>query len=108
MSSRASLTSWGEGTFLALVGRSSSSGVTTKMPYGIDFHIDQLCTPSFPLGLVKTESGFIARSVETGLGIRMLVVAVISVDAYPFLAFSDLTCHLENTGIGVFLLHCAT
>ena len=37
----------------------------------------------------------------------MLVVPVISVDAYPFLAFSDLTCHLEGTGIGVFLLHCA-
>ena len=25
----------------------------------------------------------------------MLVVAVISTDVYPFLAFSDLTCHLE-------------
>ena len=37
----------------------------------------------------------------------MLVVAVISVDAYSFLAFSDLTCHLEDTGIGVFWLHCA-
>ena len=36
------------------------------------------------------------------------MVAVISVDAYPFLAFSDLTCHLEDTGIGVFQLHCAT
>ena len=35
------------------------------------------------------------------------MVAVISVNAYPFLAFSDLTCHLEDTGIGVFLLHCA-
>ena len=32
----------------------------------------------------------------------MLVVAVISVDAYPYLAFSDLTCHLED----VFWLHC--
>ena len=30
----------------------------------------------------------------------MLVVAVISVDAYPFLAFLD--HHLEDTGIGVF------
>ena len=30
------------------------------------------------------------------------MVAEISVDAYPFLAFSDLTCHLEDTGIGVF------
>ena len=30
------------------------------------------------------------------------MAAVISVDGYPFLAFSDLTCHLENMGIGVF------
>ena len=38
------------------------------------------------------------------------MVAVISVDAYPFLAFSGLTCHLEDTGIGVcvFWLHCVT
>ena len=28
----------------------------------------------------------------------MLVVAVISVDANPLLAFSDLTCHLEEVG----------
>ena len=70
------------------------------------FYIDQLSTPSFPVGLVKTDSGFIVRSVETGLGRWMLVVAVISVDAYLFLAFSDLTCHLEDTGIGVFWLHC--
>ena len=32
---------------------------------------------------------------------------MISVDAYPFLAFSDLTCHLEDTGKGVFWLHSA-
>ena len=36
----------------------------------------------------------------------MLVAA--SVDAYPFFAFSDLTCHLKDTGIGVFWLHCDT
>ena len=36
-----------------------------------------------------------------------LVVAVISVDAYPLLVFSDLTCCLEDMGIGVFWLHCA-
>ena len=71
------------------------------------FYMDQLCTLSFPTGLVKNESGFTVRSIETGLGIWTLVVAVISVDAYPFLAFSDLTCHLEDTGIGVFWLHCA-
>ena len=71
------------------------------------FYIDQLRTPSFPTGLFKTESDFIVRSVETGLGRWTLVVAVISADAYPFLAFSDLTCHLEDMGIGVFWLHCA-
>ena len=71
------------------------------------FYIDQLCTPSFPIGLVKTKSDFIVGSIETGLGKGTLVVAVISVDAYPFLAFSDLTCHLEDTEIGVFWLHCA-
>ena len=51
------------------------------------FYIDQLRTPSFPIGLVKTESGFIVRSVETGLGRWTLMVAVISVDAYPFFGF---------------------
>ena len=35
------------------------------------------------------------------------MVPVISVDAYSFFPFSDMTCHLEGTGIGVFLLHCA-
>ena len=45
------------------------------------FYINQIRTPSLPIGLVKTESGFIARS---GLGRWTLVVAVISVDAYLF------------------------
>ena len=66
------------------------------------FYIDQLRTPSFPIGWVKTESGFIVRSVKTGLERLTLVVTVISLDAYPFLAFSDLTCQLEHMGIGVF------
>ena len=44
--------------------------------------------PSFPIGLNKTESA---------LERLMLVVVVITVDAYPFLAFSELTCHLEDT-----------
>ena len=72
------------------------------------FYDDQLRTPTFPIRLVKTESGFIVRSVETSLGRWTLVVAVITVDAYPFLALLDLTCHIEDTGIGVFWLHCAT
>ena len=48
------------------------------------FYIDQLRIPSLAIGLVKTEPGFIVRSVEIGLGRWTLVVAVISVDAYPF------------------------
>ena len=37
----------------------------------------------------------------------MLVVAVISVDAYSFLTFSDIACHLEDIEIGVFWLQYA-
>ena len=70
------------------------------------YYTDQPHTPLFPIGLVKTKSDFIVRSLETGLGRLTLVVAVISVDAYRFLAFSDLTCRCEDTGIGVFSLHC--
>ena len=51
------------------------------------FYIDQLCTSSFPIVLVKTE-----LAVQTGS----------TVDAYPSLFFSDQTCHLKDTGIGVF------
>ena len=72
------------------------------------YYIDQPHSPSFPIGLVKVKSDFIVRSVETGLGRSTLVIAEISVDAYPSLAFSYLTCHLEETGIGAFWLHCAT
>ena len=60
------------------------------------FYIDQLQNPSFPVGLVKTESDVIGRSFETGLERWTLVVPVMSVDAYPFLAFSDLICHLDK------------
>ena len=35
------------------------------------------------------------------------MIAVVSVDAHPFLAFSGLTCHLEDIGIGIFRLHFA-
>ena len=31
---------------------------------------------------------------------------MITVDVYPFLAFSDLTCHLQDTGIVIFWLQC--
>ena len=51
------------------------------------FYIEQLRTRSFPIGLIKTGSGLIVRSVETGL--ETLVVAVISVDAYLFFWLSQ-------------------
>ena len=35
-SKSASLTSWGEGASLVLVGHPSSDGVMIKMPYGVD------------------------------------------------------------------------
>ena len=33
---------------------------------------------------------------------------MIIVDAYPFLTFPNLPCHLENTGIGVFWFTAAS
>ena len=72
----------------------------------MSYYSDHPCTSSFPVVLVKTKSDFMVRSAETGLWKWTLVVAVTSVDSYPFLAFSDVTCHLEDTGIGVFWLHC--
>ena len=66
------------------------------------YYINQPPTPSFVFVLVKTESDCIVRSVETGLGRCMLVVAVISVDACPLMASSNLTWLLEDKGIVVF------
>ena len=62
-----SLISCGEGASLALVGHTSSDGVTIKMPYGVDV-LRPASPPSFSIGFVKTESDFTVRSVETGLG----------------------------------------
>ena len=72
--------------------------------------VDQLRTPSSPIGLVKPESDFTVRSVETDIMRRTLVVTVISVDVYPLLVFSDLTCHLEDAEYrnSAFWLHWAT
>ena len=100
LSSRVSLTSWGEGASLALVIHPSRDIITIRISYWVDVLLHR--TPSFPIGLVKTKFDFIIRSVEISLRNQILVVAVISVGAYTFLAFSDLICHIEDTGIGVF------
>ena len=64
------------------------------------FYTDQPHTPSFPNGFIKTKFDFFVRSVETGLGEWMLVVAVISADVYLFgFLRPDIE---EDTGIGVF------
>ena len=60
------------------------------------YYINQLRIPSFLIGLVRTKSDFIVGSVETGLAKWIPVVAVISVDAYPFLTFSDLIVTLRK------------
>ena len=48
VSSGASLTAWGEGASLALVGDPSSDGVTIKLPYGVDFLHQPALHPIFP------------------------------------------------------------
>ena len=60
------------------------------------YYIDQPCFQSFPAGLVKTKSHFIVRSVETDTGRQKLVVPMISVNVYPFLAFSDLILKIKK------------
>ena len=97
----------GESAFLALNGHPSSDAFTIKIPYEVDVLLHRPAShPVFSHWVVKTKSDFIVRSVEIGLCRWMLVVPVISVNAYPFLVFLDLTCHLEDTRIGVFCLHC--
>ena len=66
----------------ALAGLSSSDNVT-KIPYGVDVLSHQA-------------------------GRWMLAVAEFNADAFPFSAFSDLACHLEDTWIGVLEIHCAS
>ena len=57
--------------------------------------------------LVKTESNFIVSSLENGLR-RQMQLAGGSCDycwCLSFFAFSDLTCHLEYTRVGVSWLY---
>ena len=52
-------------------------------------------------------NGLFSDKLGYPLNMWLGVAALISVDACPFLTFPDLTCHLEDTGIGLFWLHCA-
>ena len=51
-----SLTSWGKGVSLALIGNTPSDRVTRKILYGVDILSHQTNIPSFPIGLVAIES----------------------------------------------------
>ena len=55
VSSRVSVTSWGEGAYLALVGHPSSDGITIKIPFGVDvlLHQPALHHQLFLLGWLK-------------------------------------------------------
>ena len=69
-----SLTSWGEATFLALVGHPSSDGVTIKLPHGVDVSLHQSAWHPilFLLGWLKLNLIFflLPTSVDPGLGRR--------------------------------------
>ena len=69
------------------------------------FHKNWPRTPSFPVGLVKTESESLDH-LEPTLGDEHWYV--VNVSGYRFMTFLDLTCHLEDAGIGTFWLHCGT
>ena len=59
------------------------------------FYIDMLRTPSFPIGMVQLNLALSLDQLKSGLGRWTLVVAVISVVAYPFLAISNLPVTLK-------------
>ena len=82
--SRVNLTLWGKGASLALVDHPDSDGVTIKISYGVDVLVHQAA--SYPIFSYWVGSNWIwsIRSIMTDLGRWALVVAVISVDTYPF------------------------
>ena len=95
MFSRDSLTSWEEGVFFVLVGYPSSDSVTTKITYVVDV---TWCLASYPMILLLDQLYWLREMNADS--------AVISTDAYPFLTFSEHTCHLEDARIDIFWLHC--
>ena len=94
-----------KGASLALAGHTSSDVVTIKIPYGVDNLLHRPAVHPF-FSYWVGQNWIWILSVEIGLRRLPVVVAVISVDAYSCLVFSDLTRRLEDAGIGVFWLHC--
>ena len=76
---------------------SSASGIMGY--YGQHLMGKCFIAQTFLIRLVKIESDIIVRSFETNSGRWTLVLDVISAEAYPIFSFSDLTCHLEDTGL---------
>ena len=92
-----------KGASLALAGHTSSDVVTIKIPYGVDNLLHRPAVHPF-FSYWVGQNWIWILSVEIGLRRLPVVLAVISVDAYSFLVFSDLTRRLEDAGIGVFWL----
>ena len=103
MSSGVNLTSWGEGASLTLVGHPSIDVVTIKIPYGVNVLSHQ--PASQPINQAS-KLNLILLLDQLRL-VRTLAVAVISVDTYPFLAFSNPSSLLEDTENKVSWLHWA-
>ena len=82
----------GKGASSSLVGHPSNEGITMKI-WGRCFMLATLAAHLFLEGWLKLNLN------ETDLGRWPLVVAVIDVDAYRFLFFSDLTSHPNDPGI---------
>ena len=69
---------------LALVEHSSSVAVTIKIPYEVDVLLHwPAYQPILSYGLVKTESDFIMRLVDTGLGRWTLIVMRLNKEVVP-------------------------
>ena len=69
---------------LALVEHSSSVAVTIKIPYEVDVLLHwPAYHPILSYGLVKIESDFIMRLVETGLGKWILIVKRLNKEVVP-------------------------
>lgn len=58
--------------------------------------------------LQKTKAtSFMSCSSWEVIHFSTLVTSFDWCQCYPFLAFSGLTCHLKDTGVGILWLHCA-
>ena len=95
----------GKGASLSLVGHPSSDGITKKIWGRCFVMLATLAAHLFLEDWLKLNLNFWIKW-DWLTGRWALVVAVIDVDAYCFLVFSDLTSHPKDAEIWVCWLHC--